>query len=187
MKHFDGFTDIPLGVSETMAQIELSKEPIVVMGIGVASCKPAVLEDLAWRLGPHINTVSFDGIHERLTLLHAGKAITELQEIEVYRQVKQSLDDHNIAIVDGSYSGFRDRIKDINGFSRLSELGKVTTGAFFIDTDPDVEAQNDDGVAPSRHLEVVRSLKPNQPALHEGFDWIVAVIGTEVSTITAAR
>ncbi len=184
MKHTESFDDVPESVAQLLAQIEISEEPLVVMGIGIAaSGKSTILDQLAWRVGLNVSPIKVDSIHQRLTRLRAGRSLGSMLKRELYQQVDRSLETHQIAIIDDSYLDSHERFVDIG---RFRDLGAQTIGGLLVDVDPEVVLQRNRDrsvLMPLRRItEMADQLDANRPVFHDGFDWIVTATDQEVTT-----
>ncbi len=189
MKRIGNYSEVHSNVSRILDQIELSKEPIVVMSVGIPiSGKSIILDGLARSINPGIRPVSVDSINNRLRELHAKESFEILLNNEIEKEVKASLIKHDIAFVDHTYINALERQVDIRrfrGLGKLLEMGEMTVGAVFMNTDTAVVLErNEQRSAPmiERQIhEMADQLEANQPAFNDGFDWIATVDGVDVS------
>lgn len=189
MKRIGNYSEVHSNVSRILDQIELSEEPIVVMSVGIPiSGKSIILDGLARSINPGIRPVSVDSINNRLRELHAKESFEILLNNEIEKEVKASLIKHDIAFVDHTYINALERQVDIRrfrGLGKLLEMGEMTVGAVFMNTDTAVVLErNEQRSAPmiERQIhEMADQLEANQPAFNDGFDWIATVDGVDVS------
>lgn len=166
--------------------IEESKEPVLVMGIGISgSQRSRILEQAAWLGGPNQSAINVEAIRERFVRFRVGSHLAEYVDREVRRRVQNDLISHGVALVDSAnIEGLR-RTVDV---ARYRKVGAATIGAIVMDIPHDAVGQMSGSKVTSLETEHFRqmqtSLQEQLPSHGEGFDWIMTVKPGEPITVS---